>query len=66
MGGLKAASPPGAGFQDLPRESKKRLILKALEQAGGKYTEAAKVLGMHPNNLHRLMRTLNLKERPGE
>ena len=61
-----SASPPGAGFQDLLRESKKRLILKALEQAGGKYTEAAKVLGMHPNNLHRLMRTLNLKERPGE
>jgi Nif-specific regulatory protein len=60
------ASPPGAGFQDLLRESKKRLILRALEQAGGKYTEAAKVLGMHPNNLHRLMRTLNLKERLGE
>ena len=60
------ASPQGKGFQDFLRETKKQLIMKALEQAGGKYTQAAKVLGMHPNNLHRLMRTLNLKGRAGE
>ena len=33
----------------------------ALEQAKGNYTEAAKVLGIHPNNLHRIIRTLDLK-----
>ena len=36
-------------------------ILRALEQTGGNYTEAAKELGVHPNNLHRLIRSLNLK-----
>ena len=42
-------------------EMKKGLILKTLEQTGGSYTEAAKLLGLHPTNLHRLIRTLNIK-----
>jgi DNA-binding NtrC family response regulator len=29
-----------------------------LKDAGGSYGEAAKFLGLHPNNLHRLMKTL--------
>ena len=33
-----------------------------MEQAKGSYTEAAKILGVHPNYLHRLIRNLNLKE----
>jgi DNA-binding NtrC family response regulator len=40
---------------------KKQLILNALEQTGGNYTEAAKLLGLHPNYLHRLIRNLDLK-----
>ncbi len=28
----------------------------------GNYTEAAKILGVHPNYLHRLIRNLELKE----
>ena len=40
---------------------KKELITKAVEQANGNYTEAAKLLGLHPNYLHRLMRNLDLK-----
>ena len=42
-------------------EAKKQIILKAVEQAGGQYTDAARLLGVHPNYLHRLMRNLNLK-----
>jgi transcriptional regulator with GAF, ATPase, and Fis domain len=42
-------------------EAKKELILKAIEEAGGNYTEAAKLLGIHPNNLHRLIRNMNLR-----
>ena len=43
------------------KETKQQLVLKALERAGGNYTEAAQSLGVHPNNLHRLIRSLDLK-----
>ena len=48
-------------FHDAVREAKKQLILNALEQAQGNYTDAAHLLGLHPNYLHRLIRNLNLK-----
>src|SRR5204863_4170072 len=41
---------------------KKQLIVEALEQTRGNYVEAAAILGMHPNNLHRLIRNLGMKE----
>ncbi len=43
------------------KETKKQIILQALRQANGNYTEAAKALGMHPNSLLRLIRNLDLK-----
>ena len=43
------------------KETKKQLILQALQQAKGNYIEAAKALGMHPNSLLRLVRNLDLK-----
>ena len=43
------------------RQAKKVLIERAIEQANGNYTEAAKLLGVHANHLFRLIRTLNLK-----
>ncbi|MGO9442061.1 MAG: sigma 54-interacting transcriptional regulator [Terriglobales bacterium] len=43
------------------REAKKALIERAIEQAGGNYTEAAGILGVHPNHLFRLIKTLHLK-----
>jgi Nif-specific regulatory protein len=48
-------------FISVAREAKKQLVLQALEQADGNFTQAAKTLGIHPNNLHRLVRTLGLK-----
>ena len=42
--------------------AKKQIIINALKKSGGSYTEAAKLLGLHPNYLHRLARNLNLKE----
>ena len=44
------------------KELKKRLILDAVEQTGGNYVEAAGILGVHPNYLHRLIRNLGLKD----
>jgi transcriptional regulator with GAF, ATPase, and Fis domain len=43
-------------------ELKKQLILDALDDARGNYTEAARLLGVHVNYLHRLVRNLDLKE----
>src|SRR5262245_2188369 len=48
-------------FHSAAREAKRQIVLNALDQAGGNYTQAAKVLGIHPNNLHRLARNLGLK-----
>jgi two-component system response regulator HydG len=43
------------------KDTRKQLILQALQQANGAYIEAAKALGMHPNSLLRLIRNLDLK-----
>ena len=57
---------PGTGdpwnYHELIKEKKKELIIKAVEQAEGNYTEAAKLLKVHPNYLHRLIRNLDLKD----
>ncbi|MDQ3688057.1 MAG: sigma 54-interacting transcriptional regulator [Acidobacteriota bacterium] len=61
----ETAAPSGApitNFYDALREAKKQLLLNTIRQAGGNYIEAAKLLGIHPNNLHRLIRNLNLKD----
>ena len=43
-------------------ELKKRLIIDAVTQAKGSYIDAAKLLGVHPNYLHRLIRNLEIKD----
>jgi Nif-specific regulatory protein len=45
---------------------KRQLIIDAVEQAGGNYTEAAAILGVHANYLHRLIRNLQLKDELNE
>jgi transcriptional regulator with GAF, ATPase, and Fis domain len=44
------------------KELKKQLIVDAVEQTGGNYVEAAGILGVHPNYLHRLIRNLGIKD----
>ncbi len=44
------------------KELKKHLIMNAVEHTRGNYIEAAAVLGVHPNYLHRLIRNLGLKD----
>jgi Nif-specific regulatory protein len=60
----KGDSRPGAPlalYHEAVNEAKKQVILRAFDQADGSYTEAARVLGLHPNYLHRLIRNLDLK-----
>jgi Nif-specific regulatory protein len=56
-----APTTPVTKYHDAVRESKKHLLLRALEQSGGNFTEAARLLGVHPNYLHRLISNLNLR-----
>jgi transcriptional regulator with GAF, ATPase, and Fis domain len=49
-------------YHDAVNSVKRQLILKAVEQAGGNFTEAAKLLDLHPNYLHRLIRNMGLRE----
>ena len=55
-----SSGEPGTALHEGVREAKKKLIEQAIEQANGNYTEAAGILGVHPNHLFRLIRTLNL------
>jgi DNA-binding NtrC family response regulator len=60
----RAASPDmaAAKYHSAVKELKKQLILGAVEQTHGSYAEAARILGVHPNYLHRLIRNLELKD----
>jgi len=44
------------------KDLKRQLIAKAVEEAKGNYTEAARLLGVHANYLHRLIRNLDLRD----
>jgi transcriptional regulator with GAF, ATPase, and Fis domain len=48
-------------YHQTVKEAKRQLVLKAFEEAGGNYAQAARLLGIHPNNLHRLIRNLDLQ-----
>jgi transcriptional regulator with GAF, ATPase, and Fis domain/pSer/pThr/pTyr-binding forkhead associated (FHA) protein len=50
-----------SGYHAALRQLKKQLILQAVEQSSGNLTEAAKLLALHPNYLHRLIRNLELR-----
>ena len=57
-----APQSAASNFHEAVLEMKKQYILRTLEQTNGNYTEAANLLGIHPTNLHRLIRTLGLKK----
>jgi transcriptional regulator with GAF, ATPase, and Fis domain len=67
---LLETSKPAAhetNYSGAVKENKKQLVVRALEQAKGRYVEAAQILGLHPNSLLRLIRKLGLKSSsPGE
>lgn len=53
---------PVTKYHDAVARTKKEIILSAMDHAKGNYTEAARILEVHPNYLHRLIRNLGLKE----
>ena len=49
-------------YHDAVNSVKRQVIMRAIEQAGGSFTEAAKLLDLHPNYLHRLVRNMDLRK----
>jgi two-component system, NtrC family, response regulator HydG len=58
---VQPAESSSVKYHDRINHLKKRMIADAVKQSKGSYTEAAKLLGVHPNYLHRLIRNLNIK-----
>jgi transcriptional regulator with GAF, ATPase, and Fis domain len=56
-----SSASESAKYHDAIRDLKKQLILSALDESGGSFVEAAKILGVHANYLHRLIRNLDLR-----
>jgi Nif-specific regulatory protein len=53
-------------FEDRILATKRKLIAEAYEQAHGDHQTAARLLGIHPNSLHRLVRTLRMRSELGK
>lgn len=57
--------PPADGssskYHNQLNDLKRRMIMEAMKQSNGKYTEAAKILGLNANYMHRLIRNLQIK-----
>ncbi len=53
---------PQKNYHEATRDFKRELITKTLKQTEGNVTEAAKLLGMHANNLHRIISNLKLRD----
>ena len=61
--GLKGAvEAAGLRYHDAVNAVKRDLIIRAIEQADGNFTEAAKLLDLHPNYLFRLVRNMDLRK----
>jgi Nif-specific regulatory protein len=58
----ESSEESSSSFHDKVLQAKKEMIVEAMKQSKGNYTVAAKLLGLHPNYLHRLIRNLNLKD----
>jgi Nif-specific regulatory protein len=49
-------------YHEAVNSVKRQLIIRAIDQAGGNFTEAAKLLDLHPNYLHRLVRNMDIRK----
>jgi len=69
LGPAPKTEPPAGNpimkYHEAVKEAKRQAVMRAMEQADGDYARAAKLLGLHPNNLYRLIRNLNLKAHLG-
>ncbi|MFZ0808827.1 MAG: sigma 54-interacting transcriptional regulator [Candidatus Sulfotelmatobacter sp.] len=57
----RSSELPAARYHNTLNQSKKQLVINAMDEAKGSPVEAARLLGIHPKYLHRLIKNLNLK-----
>jgi transcriptional regulator with GAF, ATPase, and Fis domain len=55
------SSETAALYHNTLHQTKKQLVITAMNDAKGNHVEAARLLGIHPKYLHRLIKNLNLK-----
>jgi transcriptional regulator with GAF, ATPase, and Fis domain len=48
-------------YEGAVEDAKRKVVVKAFEQSNYDHEIAAKILGLHPNYLHKLIRTMDLK-----
>jgi DNA-binding NtrC family response regulator len=48
-------------YHNTLNQTKKQLVITAMDDAKGNHVEAARLLGIHPKYLHRLIKNLNLR-----
>ncbi|MGI8746339.1 MAG: sigma 54-interacting transcriptional regulator [Bryobacteraceae bacterium] len=48
-------------YEEAVEAAKRQVVMKAFDQAGYDHEQAAKILGLHPNYLHRLIRNMDLR-----
>jgi transcriptional regulator with GAF, ATPase, and Fis domain len=60
-GAFAAGAPTPPGYHEALNRFKREVILEALAASGGTVTRAAERLGLHPNHLHRLITSLDLR-----
>jgi len=53
---------PDAPFHRGVMDTKRKLVLDAIDRTGGNYTAAARLLGINPTYLHRLLKNLGLRD----
>ncbi len=56
----------GARYHDVITRTKKELVEVSLKEARGNFPDAARILGIHPKYLHRLVRNLTINRNPSE
>jgi DNA-binding NtrC family response regulator len=61
---LEAAAPADlpSSYHSALGETRRDCVIQAWSEAGGDHREAARILGMHPNSLRRLIRHLALRD----
>jgi DNA-binding NtrC family response regulator len=57
----RSAAVSASMYEEAVEAAKRQVVLQAFEQVNHDHEQAAKILGLHPNYLHKLIRTMNLR-----
>jgi transcriptional regulator with GAF, ATPase, and Fis domain len=57
----RPAAVSASMYEEAVEAAKRQVVLQAFDQVDHDHEAAAKILGLHPNYLHKLIRTMNLK-----